>query len=257
MLQWVVVLVAVLAARVWAQSPQAFEVADLKANKSGEARMAIDLQPGGKLTMRNVPMKVMIVFAYHLRPEALIGGPRWLDSERYDVIAKASEKAPPDDIRLMMRTMLAERFKLKVHTEQKVMAAYALLAGKTRPKLQASEGAPVVSATGCRPGVGQPGQRHVDCRHVTMAALCDFLQELAPRDFPFPVVDQTGLRGAYDFTLDWTPTSRIGADAPPAEPTGPTIFDAVEKQLGLRLENRKLPLPVIVVDSVERGPLEN
>src|SRR5215472_6449089 len=117
---------------------KAFEVADLKANKSGEARMAIDLQPGGKLTMRNVPMKVMIVFAYHLRPEALIGGPRWLDSERYDVVAKASEKAPPDDIRLMMRTMLAERFKLKVHTEQKVMAAYALLAGKTGPKLQAS-----------------------------------------------------------------------------------------------------------------------
>src|SRR5215469_10733716 len=137
MLQWVVVLVAVLAARVWAQSPQAFEVADLKANKSGEARMAIDLQPGGKLLMRNVPLKVMIVFAYHVRPEALTG-PSWLDTERYDVVAKASEVAPPDHIRRMTQSLLIQRFHLATHTEQKLMPAYALSMGKSGSKLQPS-----------------------------------------------------------------------------------------------------------------------
>src|SRR5690349_6889600 len=84
----------------FAQAP-AFEVADVKPNKSGETRMAVDLQPGGKLVMRNVPMRVMIVFAYHLRPEAL-SGPGWMDDERYDVVAKASEKAAADYLRKMM-----------------------------------------------------------------------------------------------------------------------------------------------------------
>ena len=232
----------------------AFEVADVKANKSGELRMAIDLQPGGKVTMRNVPMKVLIVFAYHLRPEALAGGPSWLDSERFDVVAKALETAPPEDVRRMMQTLLAERFKLAVHTEQRVMPAWALVPGKAGPRLQPSE-AVLLSGQACRPGQGQPGQRHVDCRHVTMAALGDFLQELAPRDFTVPVVDQTGLGGAYDFKLDWIPTARPGDS--PAEENGPTIFDAVTNQLGLKLESKRLPLPIIVVDHVERVPLEN
>ena len=244
-------------------APPAFEVADVKANKSGDVRMAIDLQPGGKLTMRNVPMKVMIVFAWHLRPEALAGGPPWLDSERFDVVAKAPETAPPDDIRRMVRTLLAERFKLVVHTEQKLMPAWALVLGKSRPKLQPSETA-LLSAQRCVPGQGQPGQRHVECRHVTLAFLADYLQELAPRDFAVPVVDETGLPGVYDFKLDWTPAAGPPAapagDAPsaasPAE-TGPTIFEAVEVQLGLKLETRKLPLPVIFVDHVERVPSEN
>jgi len=243
------------------QTP-AFEVADVKVNKSGELRMAIDLQPGGRLTMRNVPMKVLIVFAFHLRPEALAGGPPWLDSERFDVVAKAPETAPPDDVRRMVQTLLAERFKLVVHTEQKLMPAWALVLGKSRPKLQPSQTA-LLSAQRCVPGEGPPDQRHVECRHVTVAFLADYLQELAPRDFTVPVVDQTGLQGAYDFKLDWTPrptavppAGDAPAAAPPAE-DGPTIFDAVEVQLGLKLESRKLPLPIIVVDHVERAPSEN
>src|ERR1700682_1126708 len=93
-------------------APPAFEVADVKVNKSGEVRMAIDIQPGGRVTMRNVPMKVLIVVAYHLRPERLAGGPAWLESERFDVVAKAPETASPDDVRRMVQNLLAERFKL-------------------------------------------------------------------------------------------------------------------------------------------------
>jgi len=245
-------------------APSAFEVADVKVNKSGDLRMAIDIQPGGRVTMRNVPMKVLIVFAYHLRPERLSGGPKWLESERFDVVAKAPETASPDDVRRMAQTLLAERFKLVVHTEQKVMPAYALVLGKFGAKLQPSETA-LLSGQRCITGQGQSGQRHVECRHITLALLADYLQELAPRDFAVPIVDQTGLTGAYDFKLDWTPTASPTAvpptddapvTAPPAE-AGPTIFDAVQLQLGLKLERKRLPLPIIVVDHVDRVPAEN
>ncbi|MCU1233125.1 MAG: hypothetical protein JWP63_1092, partial [Candidatus Solibacter sp.] len=236
----------VLLAPAFTQAPPAIEVAALSANKSGELRMSIDLQPGGKLVMHNVPMKVLLLFAFHLRPEALTGAPNWVDSDRYDIVAKAPEKAPQDESRRMLQTLLAERFKLAVHADHKVLPAYALVIGKSGPKLQPSDAA-LLSAQRCLPGQAAPGQRRVECRHLPISVLADYLQELAPRDFPVPVVDQTGLQGAYDFQLDWTPTT-----TPPPDDPGPTIFDAVATQLGLKLESRKLPLPVIVVDHLER-----
>lgn len=243
----------------FAQDPAvpSFEAADVKVNKSGEIRMAVDFQGGGRFTARNVPMKVLIALAYHVRPEALQEGPRWLESERFDIVAKAPQTGPPDDIRRMLQTLLAERFKLAVHTEQRIMPAYGLVAAKGGPKLQPSESA-VLSEQRCGPGGGTPGQKHVVCRHMTMALLADTLQEIASRDLDVPVVDETGLRGAFDFKLDWTPAVRPTDDTPPTDPLpGPTLFEAVETQLGLRLESRRLPLPVIVIDSVERVPIEN
>src|SRR5258708_20413854 len=124
-------------------SGPSFEVAEVKVNNSGEMRMAIDLQPGGRLIMRNVPMKVMIIFAYHVRPEAVTKAPGWIESDRYDVIAKATPGAPPDDIRRMFQALLAERFNLVVHVEQKIGSAYALVLGKSAPKLQTPEPAPL------------------------------------------------------------------------------------------------------------------
>jgi uncharacterized protein (TIGR03435 family) len=232
-------------------APLSFEVASVTANKSDEHRMSVDLQPGGRLSMHNVPMKVLVMFAYHLRSEALSGGPGWIESERYDVVAKAPERAPQDDIRRMLQTLLAERFHLAVHADQKLLPAFALVVGKSGPKLQPSETA-ILSAQRCTPADGVPGQRHVECRHITTAVLADYLQELAPRDFPVPVVDQTDLKGAWDFKLDWVPTTPGSTDD-----AGPTIFDAVAIQLGLKLESRKLPLPVIVIDRVDRVPVEN
>jgi uncharacterized protein (TIGR03435 family) len=169
-----------------------FEVADVKINKSGEVRMAVDLQGGGRLIMRNVTMKVMIMMAYHARPDAVTGGPGWLDSDRFDVVAKAGQTTPPDDIRRMLQTLLAERFKLAIHPEPKIMQAYALVLGKSGPKLQASEAA-VLSERRCSPGEGAVGQKHITCQHITMAVLADQLQEQSSRDFDVAVVDQTGL----------------------------------------------------------------
>jgi uncharacterized protein (TIGR03435 family) len=232
-----------------------FEVADVKVNKSGEARMAVDMRGGGKFTMLNVPMKVMVMFAYHMRPDAVTGGPGWLESDRFDIVAKAAPATPPDDLRRMLQNLLAERFKLVIHEEPKIMQAYALVVGKSGPKLQASEAA-LLTEQRCMLGEGAVGQKHINCRHMTMAALADQLQEQSPRDFDVVVVDQTGLSGAFDFKLDWTPAERTAA--PAIDPAaGPTVFEAVGEQLGLRLESRKLPLPVIVIDRVERVPVEN
>ncbi len=243
------------------QTLPSFEAAEVKPNKSGEVRLAIDMQPGGRLVMHNVPMKIMIMFAYHARPDAVTGaaGLGWIESERYDVVAKASPDTKPDDLRRMVQTLLAERFKLAIHTEQKPTAVYALVVAKPGAKLQASSEAILIVSIGeqrCSPVEGAAGQKHVQCRHMTMAAWADNLQELSPRDFSIPVVDQTGLNGPFDFRLDWTPAARLpAADTDPAP--GLTVFQAVEAQLGLRLESKKLPLPVIVVDRVERVPIEN
>jgi uncharacterized protein (TIGR03435 family) len=236
-------------------TPPTFEVAEVKVNKSGEVRMAVDMQGGGRLTMRNVTMKVMIVMAYHARPEAVTGGPGWLDTDRFDVVAKATQTTPPDDLRRMLQTLLAERFKLVIHKEPKIISAYVLSVGKSGPNLQASEPA-VLSEQRCSPGGGAASQKHLTCQHISMSALADQLQEESPRDFDVAVVDQTGLSGTFDFKLDWTPAART-AETSPDPSGGQTVFDAVETQLGLKLERRKLPLPVIVVDRVERVPVEN
>ena len=233
-----------------------FEAADVKLNKSGEARMAVDFQPGGKFTARNVPMKILIALAYGIRPEAVQAGPAWIESERYDVVAKASRSAKPEEIRRMVQSLLAERFKLAVHEDRKPMAAYALLTAKRGSKMQATEDAALAERR-CAPGDGAPGQKHFVCRHMPMALWASTLQEIATRDIDGPVIDQTGLDGAFDFKLDWTPAVRNGAAAPDDAQAGPTLFDAIETQLGLKLERKTLPLPVIVVDGVERTPIEN
>src|SRR5580704_1936669 len=146
-------LLSAVAAFGQSQTPPSFEVADVKVNKSGEARMAVDFLPGGKLSMRNVPMKVMIVMAYHVRPDAVTGGPGWLESDRFDVVAKALQTTSPDELRLMQRTLLAERFKLAIHTDQKILPAYALVLGKTAPKLEPAAAA-LLTDQRCGPGEG-------------------------------------------------------------------------------------------------------
>jgi len=237
-------------------TPLSFEVAEVKVDQTGDNRMAVDFQGGGKLSMRNVPMKVLIMFAYHVRADAVEGWPGWFESDRFDVVAKAAQTTPPDDLRRMLQGLLAERFKLAVHTDQKVMPAYALVVGKSGAKLQPSDAA-LLTDQRCDPAAGATGQRHVVCRHLTMAVLADTLQELSPRDFDLPAIDQTGLKGAYDFKLDWAPPTRPDAAASSDAVTGMTIFDAVEAQLGLKLERKKLPLPIIVIDHVERVPTDN
>ena len=240
-----------------AAKPLSFEVAEIKINKSGAVSVSSEFLHG-QVRLINAPMWLLVSGAYHVRPEAIAGAPGWFNADRFDVIAKSTPDTSENDLRLMLQSLLAERFKLAVHKEEKVSAAYALVAGKGAPKLKPSEpGKPAERR--CAPVEGSPEQFHVGCRHTTMEELAQSLRDLAPRYITLPVVDQTGLKGSYEFQLDWTPmaapsdASHGGEEHPATIETagGFTIFDAIAK-LGLKLERAKLPVPTIVIDRVER-----
>lgn len=241
--------------------PPSFEVAEVKVNKSGELRTDANFLPGGQIRVTNASMRLLITAAWHVRPDGLSGGPSWLDSDRFDVIGKATPNATEPELRRMLQTLLIERFKLAVHKEEKVASVYALTVGKNGPKLKDSAPAKPAEKV-CGPGEGTPEQVHMLCHHTTMAQLAEALPGMAPRYITMPVVDQTSLKGSYEFQLDWTPmappTGRAGEGEPPSIETagGFTIFDAVTK-LGLKLERVKLPVPIIVIDHVDRVPVDN
>jgi uncharacterized protein (TIGR03435 family) len=244
-------------------TPLSFEVADVKVNKSGSQEMFANLQ-NGRVSVRNAPLKLLITAAWNIPPSALEGGPGWLEIDRFDVVAKAAATASEADLRLMLRALLMERFKLTVHQDQKSMAAYVMTVGKRGSKLQPSEAAKPGEER-CGPGEGTPGDVHVACHHMTMDDLAQSLPQMAGGYFRgTPVVDQTDLKGSYDFKLDWTPAARYNATTHGDTPAGSgetgtvlSVFEAVEAQLGLNLESKKVPVPIIVIDHVERAPTEN
>jgi uncharacterized protein (TIGR03435 family) len=238
-------------------TPLAFEVAEIRINQSGLPGMSAQFLPGGQLRVTNAPMRMLLTLAYHVQPQALLGEPGWVHDDRFDIIAKGKPGSSEDDLRLMLRTLLTEHFKLAAHREEKIMPAYALVVGKGGPKLKPSTPAKP-SESRCHNVDGPPEQFHFLCEHMTVPELAEALPGMAPRYITMAVVDRTAIKGTYEFPLDWTPTSAPGAgrggDA--AEPTiettgGFTIFDAISK-LGLKLEKARLPVPVIVIDHLER-----
>ena len=232
-----------------ASRPPEFEVADVRVNNSGQIGIQGTILRGGQLSVRNVPMKELIAQAY--KAGDVTGGPGWLDSDRFDIIAKAPPNTPEDRLRLMLQTLLTERFKLAIHREQKTMTIYALVAAKRGFKLQAAAGS---GQPKCVPGQGVEGLNHTVCTNFTMTDLAAWLPtRIAPSFIDRPVVDLTGLKGTYDFRLDWVPRPLAASDVA----DGATVFDALDKQLGLKLEERKQPMPVIVIDHIERVPTEN
>jgi uncharacterized protein (TIGR03435 family) len=216
---------------------QTFEVASVKPNPSGPGHAGIDVD-GNMIRMTNVTLQAVIVWAYEVSAPQL-SGPAWLESERYDIVAKTASGAPEP---AMMRALLIERFKLAVHAATKEFPIYALVVAKNGPKLKKAD--PGGDDMNSKPG-------HLTARSVSMARLADFLAR--PRaGLGRPVVDKTGLAGAFDFTLDWTPDRDAQASEAPL-----SIFVALEEQLGLKLEAQKGPVEVLVVDHVEKVPAEN
>jgi uncharacterized protein (TIGR03435 family) len=228
----------------------AFEVASVKVNTTGE-RPSADGK-GDRLTLRNVPMRVIVALAYQV-PNDRISGPAWIDSDGYDIVAKPEPGSTREDLWPMIQTLLAERFKLSVHREQKPTPAYALVVGKNGPKLKNSSPDSTVQSTCSRQGM------KLTCvnQRSTIGQLAQNLPRWLPRDWlGLPVVDQTGLDGAYDFSLTWTMTDR-SPSAEAADPAGMDLFEAIQEQLGLKLEERKVLLDRIVIDHVERVPSAN
>ena len=240
--------------RVEAQAPappKQFEVASIRPAAPGApGGGAYLLMPGGTFVGRNLPVKRLVMEAYGISDFQITGGPAWIDSERYDIDAKANGLSKTDQLSLLMEALLADRFRLKAHRGTKKLPIFWLVAGKNGPKIHLSE----------HP---DPGKMRVVSRarisgDFTIAEFAKRLQPMLGR----PVVDRTELSGEYALNLEWTPDPGQGqpvpgVDArPPTGADGPSIFTAIQEQLGLRLESRKGPVEILLIDRVQR-PSEN
>ncbi len=229
-----------------AQTP-AFDAASIKPNQSGPGPSSMRITAGRAL-MQNVSLKKVMLNAYGIPDdrEYAVDGPDWLTGEHFDVDATFPADTPQPQIRVMLQTLLAERFKLTLHRETRQLPMYALVVAKGGLKIHPSEGGD--GKTSARPG-------HFEATKITMQKLAD----LMARQAGLPVTDATGVSGVYDFTLDWSPTAdlKLGAGDAGGNDQGPSFFTAIQEQLGLRLESRKGPVEVMVVDQMEKMPTEN
>jgi len=250
-----------------------FEVASVKPNSGDDRRVGIQLQPGGGLRTTGTTLKFLLTFAYDVRDFQVSGGPGWINSDRFDIVAKSergSAESTADDMRKMtdaqlktsvelvrqkLQALLADRFQLTLHHETKEQPVYALVIGKNGHKLQESQ---------VKEGEG----RHMMMNRGELdgdGVQLEFLASTLSSQLGRPVIDRTGLTGHYTFKLQWTPDPGQsmggplppGVEAPPPpDPNGPSIFTAIQEQLGLRLESQKGPVDLIVIDRVEK-PSEN
>lgn len=242
-----------------------FEVVDIKLNKSDSLSGIGQILAGGLFRATNISVKEIIKFAYNVRDEAIVGGPGWLDSDHYDIIGKAPAAGSDltfwrsdarvqsmqlyygdQTFRLMTQSMLADRFNLAIHTEQRPADIYALTVAKGGSKLVKASGS---GKPDCLRTVDTQLQAVLTCKNMTVSDLGRALQVFAPGYADHEVVDATGLEGTYDFTISWVGRTNV-------DQGGMTIPAALEKLLGLRWEARKQPMPAIVIDRIER-PSDN
>jgi uncharacterized protein (TIGR03435 family) len=241
----------------WSQPGPQFDVAAVKASSSKSAFASLDFR-GGQFISRNVTLRDLIGLAY--RPNKVRGGPDWMDSTRFDIIAKA-EGAGFERRRKMLATLLAERFGLVAHIDQEVQPALALVIAKkgtkfppVDPTYPVDQGEPV--CVGELPP--RPSEMQEICRG-TMGEFAKYLGTFAPSYIDLPVVDQTGLTGRFELRLHWSPHAHMGSadNTGAASPGGDlTILEALESQLGLKLERRRLPLPVLIVERAQKPTLD-
>ena len=246
----ILTLVALTALSVQIALSQArFEVSSVKAveHAAGQPYGSenISAHPGS-LTMRNVRLRACIKWAYGVREyqiagPASLGSPGWMAVDRYDVIAKAPGETPVAELRVMLQTLLVERFKLAVHREEREVPSYALVLVKAGPNLHASDSSDA--------GVGMNAKGSaLSIRKISMPEFAEFLSG----PMGVPVMDETKLEGRFDLNLDTAPYAPATRDDEEA-----AMITAIREQLGLRLERRKSPIQMLVVDRVAAAPTEN
>ena len=253
-----------------AQGSPSFDVASIKPSNPDNRGVRFQMVPGGGLSISGAPVRELIMFAYDIRQFQVIGGPSWINTERYDINAKSpADGAAPNVqtmtqeqreafqklIRTRMQNLLTERFQLKVTQESKELPIYHLVEAKGGAKLKVG-----AEGTGTSGRIMmQRGTLNADS--VQIQSLLMVLSNAVGR----PVVDKTGLKGTYDIKLEWTPDSGPGGpggpggDGPPPPPSdgsGATIFTALQEQLGLKLESAKGPVVTFRIDSIQK-PSDN
>jgi bla regulator protein blaR1 len=256
-----------------------FEVATVKPNRASDNQRMVRISPG-KFSAAGMPLKELIRFAYDLKSDAqLTGGPAWVNSDRFDIEAKedeahaqASNKLPPPEMakqmRQMLQSLLADRFGLKVSHAAKELPVYALVIAKGGPKLTPTT-TPPMAPPGDRPPGDDPAKKSFN-RGIRMQGNGDLTGMAAPTGLLADVLsrqselgnrlveDKTGLTGEYDWTLKWTPaaidssSSADGAAQPAGDPSTPSLFTAVQEQLGLKLEPQKDTVDILVIDHIEQ-----
>jgi uncharacterized protein (TIGR03435 family) len=214
-----------------------FEAASVKPNKSGSNHSESHGTPG-QLVALNMSLRAYICRAYNVR-DYQVSGPDWMGSEKFDIVAKYPPHSGDSQPGPRLQKLLADRFKLAIHRESKESPVYALVAAKNGPKIKPVEDKGDHSTNTERGKFVGTG--------VTMARFAEFLARYMDR----PVVDLSEIKGVFNITLEWTP-DEAGSDT-----AGPTLLTAIQQQLGLKLQPQKAPIDMIVVDHVERVPVEN
>ena len=242
------ILAVLLACGGLAVAQQAkFEVASVRragnAGPPGDIPRNMDPSPG-HFAMRNVPLRYAIEWAYDLQ-DYQVAGPEWIKAEdRYDITAHASGPVSDQQMKPMLQALLTERLKMKSHRETRTLPVYVLVKGKGTPKVKPATPGVAPNLSGRASGVffqSQPLSR---------------LTFMFTRRMGIPVLDKTGLNGAFDYTIDTSGLNNFNPKSADDAP-GPSIFTAVQDDLGLKLESRKEPIEVLVIDSVDRVPTEN
>jgi uncharacterized protein (TIGR03435 family) len=255
-----------------------YEVASIKPNKSGDNKVRMMLRPDGFTAMGST-LEMLIQSAYEVQDFQIAGAPGWLNSEKYDVEAKMDASTAEEVKKLgqeegvverqrMIQALLADRFQLTLHRETKELPVYALVVAKNGPKLhQAKPGDTYPNGfkdPDGKPGAGMMFMSGRGGPVIAQGLPIANLVRLLSRQLGRTVLDETGLMGNYDFTLQWTPDESQGsmfkgaeggpapASAPPPDSSGPSIFTALQEQLGLKLESRKGPVEILVIDHVEK-----
>lgn len=256
------VLAIVLTVSASAPQPQApaprpsfdaFEAATIKPVDPGpKAGRYIIMQGADTFLAKNYTLELLIAAAYELNPHMIQGVPSWGESDRFDIVARTPDEIRPthEEQMKMLRSLLADRFKLTFHRQQKSMPLYELEVDRDGPRIkpstEAADAPPAVIST------VYPDHITLPARNVSMG---DFVSLLQRAVLDRPVVDKTGLAGRYDFDLTWAPdASQFGGEVPvaPADASSPPFFTAMREQLGLRLEATRGPVEALVIDAVER-----
>jgi uncharacterized protein (TIGR03435 family) len=249
-----------------------FEAASVRPNTSGSDSEQIRLLPGGRLEIRNMTLRMLLRTAYNVTSFQISSGPGWLDSDRFDIAAKPDTDPGPAGLLLMLRSLLKQRFALAAHREVREQRAYLLTRSRGSLKLEAADGTCVPRDPGHVPLAPQPGQPPpnycgsmrrrrqllegigvpiADPEGFTLNTLAGQLSSILGR----AVIDKTGLTGIFNFQIHWTPEDDLAQSGSPAatsDTVAPSLFTAIQEQLGLRLESGRGPVELLVIDHVEK-----
>ena len=240
-------LIAVVPCAHAQSSRPEFEVASIRPANSGRPGISIETEPG-RFKAINAPVSFLIQYAYSIKDFQLTGGPGWMGSDKFDIDARGEAQTGDREFPPMMRKLLADRFQLKFHQETKTLPVFDLVVAKDGPKFSH---APETAEGGTRRNNGQ-----LTISKGTLASLASILSNILGKR----VIDKTGLTGEYEMKLKWTPDDfqppPLRPNGPPPDANNPSIFTAIQEQLGLKLESARGPVEVLVVDRLEK-PTEN